>query len=78
MVKKLGQDEIIICLKKHKEPISRRQIAEELDCAVTKVSHLLKKMLNNGGVKCVELDRFESGKKLKLGRPFRRTRFYYV
>lgn len=74
----LGQGEIIDCLRKHKEPISRRQIADELDWDVVKVSHLIKKMLENGGIKCIELDRFQSGKKLGLDRAFRRTRFYYL
>ncbi len=74
----LGQDEIIKCLEKHKKPISRKQIAEEIDYPVVKVSHLIKKLLNNQEVRCIELNRIQAGKMLGLGRPFRRTRFYYV
>ena len=74
----MGQDEIIKCLEKHDEPISRKQIADELGDDATKISHTIKKMLINGSVKCIELDRFQSSKKLGIDRPFRRTRFYYI
>jgi len=74
----LGQDEIIRCLEKHKKPISRKQIAEEVMYDVIKVSHLIKKLLNKNEIKCIELDRIQAGIMLKLNRPFRRTRFYYL
>lgn len=74
----MGQDEITKCLEKHNSPISRKQIADELEDDVTKISHTIKKMLINESVKCIELDRFQSAKKLGLEKPFRRTRFYYL
>jgi DNA-binding MarR family transcriptional regulator len=74
----MGQGDIIEVLEKHNKPISRRQIAEELDWEVVKVSHLIKRMLANGSVKCIELDRFQSGKMLGMNRPFRRIRLYYL
>jgi DNA-binding MarR family transcriptional regulator len=74
----MGQAEIIECLEKHDKPISRKQIAEEIDYDVVKVSHLIKKLLNKNEIKCIELNRIQAGKMLGLDRPFRRTRFYYV
>ena len=74
----MGQGEIINCLQNHKQPISRKQIADETDSDVIKTSHLIKKLLNKNEIKCIELDRIQSGKKLGHGKPFRRTRFYYL
>lgn len=74
----MGMQEILECLEKYKEPISRKQIAEDLGYDVIKVSHLLKKLLSTGDIKCVEMDRIQAGKMLGLNRPFRRTRFYYL
>ncbi len=74
----MGQQEILECLEKHKKPISRKQIAIETCYDVVKVSHLIRKLLSKGEVKCVELDRIQAGEMLGLDRPFRRTRFYYV
>ena len=75
---KIGQAEVVKCLEKHDKPISRKQIAEELGYDVIKVSHTVKKLLDNDDIKCIELDRIQAGEMLKLGRPFRRTRFYYI
>lgn len=74
----MGQQEIVECLEKHNEPISRKQIAEETCINIIQVSHLIKKLLSHGEIKCIELDRIQAGKMLGLDRPFRRTRFYYV
>jgi len=75
---KIGQVEIIKCLEKHKEPISRSQIAKETNQDPVSVSHSIKRLLKSKEIKCIELNRIQSGKKLKLNRPFRRTRFYYT
>lgn len=75
---KMGQAEIIECLEKHKEPISRSQIAKEINQNPVSVSHSIKRLLKNNEIKCIELDRIQSGKKLKLNKIFRRTRFYYI
>lgn len=74
----MGQTEILECLEKHKFPISRKQISEELDYDPIKVSHLIQKLLKKAEIKCIELDRIQAGKMLGLNRIFRRTRFYYV
>ena len=41
----MGQSEVLEILKKHKEPISRRQIAEELKDNPIKISKALAKLL---------------------------------
>jgi len=74
----MGQQEIINCLKKYKKPVSRKKIAEQTGYDVIKVSHSIKKLLDKGEIKCIELDRVQAGKMLGFGRPFRRTRFYYL
>ena len=74
----MGQDEILKCLQKHKEPISRKQISDETDYNPIKVSHLIKKLLDNEDIKCIEMDRIQAGKMLGMKSPFRRTRFYYI
>ena len=73
----MGQDEIIRCLEKHSNnPISRKQIADELGDDVIKISHTIKKMLINESVKCIELDRFQSAKKLGLKRFVNARKFW--
>ena len=74
----MGQGEILECLEKHKQPISRKQIAEETEYDVVKVSHLLRKLLDKNEIKCIELNRIQAGKMLGMSSPFRRTRFYYL
>ncbi len=74
----MGQDEVLQCLEKQKEPISRSEIAKELGCEPISVSHAIKKLLNKEEIKCIELDRVQAGLKLGMDRPFRRMRFYYV
>ena len=74
----MGQLEILKCLEKHKKPISRKQISKETDYDVTKVSHLVKKLLKRKEIKYIELDRIQAGKMLGMKFSFRRTRFYYV
>ncbi len=74
----MGQAEIIECLQKHDKPISRRQIAKEINYDPVQVSHLVSKLLKRKEIKCIELDRIQAGKMLKLKRAFRRTRFYYI
>lgn len=74
----MGQDEVIECLKKHNEPISRKQISDETGLSPTSVSHTINKLLKIQEIKCVEYDRIQSGKLLGMNRPFCRTRFYYL
>lgn len=74
----MGQYEVIELLKKYDKPVSRKEIAIALEYDVIRVSHIIKKLLKNGEIKCIEVDRIKAGKLLGLNRPFRRTRFYYV
>ena len=74
----MGQCEVLECLKKHKEPISRKKIADEIGDNVVKVSHSITKLLSKREIKCVEYDRVKAGKMLGMKSAFRRTRFYYV
>ncbi len=74
----MGQAEILACLENHDKPISRRQIAKEINYDPVQVSHLINKLLKSKEIKCIELDRIQAAKMLKLKRAFRRTRFYYI
>ena len=74
----MGQGEVLEVLEKYKEPISRKEIAEELDCDPVKVSKALALLLTSGDIKCIELDRYQTAKRLGLKSPRRRTRFYYI
>ena len=74
----MGQEEVLECLEKKSKPTSRKEIAKDLDWNVIKVSHVIKKLLDNGDVEYVEFDRIKSGRLLGMGRPFRRTRFYFL
>ncbi len=69
---------MIECLEKQDKPLARSQIAEDIKEDPIKVSHIINRLLKSGEIKCVELDRIQSGMMLGLGRPFRRTRFYYI
>ncbi len=74
----MGQAEVIEYLEKNKGPQSRKQIADAVGCDVTKASHIIRKLLDNKEIKCIEVDRKRAGKMLGLGRSFRRMRFYYI
>jgi len=74
----MSQSEVLEILKKHRKPVSRRQIAEELKDDPIKISKSLAKLLLAKEIKCIELDRYQTAKILKLKRVHRRTRFYYL
>lgn len=65
-------------LRKHDKPISRRQIAEELNDDPIKISKALAKLLVVKEIKCIEMDRYQTAKMLGVKRIHRRTRFYYL
>ncbi len=73
----MGQGEIIKVLEESDIPLSRSQIAEELDYNPIVVSKLLVKLMKANEVKCIEHDRFKSAKLLNKN-ACRRMRFYYV
>lgn len=74
----MSQEEVLEILRKHKKPISRRQIAIELKDDPIKISKALAKLLLSREVKCIELDRYQTAKIFGLKHPLRRTRFYYL
>ena len=74
----MGMGDVVECLEKQDKPISRREIAQILDCNPCNVSHLIQRLLKQGAIKCVEYDRMQTAKALGLKKVIRRTRFYYV
>lgn len=58
--------------------MSRNQIAEEVNDNPINISKVLRKLLKYKEIKCIELDRYQSGKLLNWEVPIRRTRFYYI
>jgi DNA-binding MarR family transcriptional regulator len=74
----MGQIEIIDFLSEKKEPLSRMQIAEGLNEDLTKISHLIRKLIDNGDVKYIEVSRFEARSILKEKSPLRRCKLYYI
>lgn len=74
----MGQYEIIKVLEKHKKPISRREIASELNINPRIVSHHIQKLLFHNEIKCIEIDRNQAREYFKENLPSRRMRLYYL
>jgi biotin operon repressor len=74
----MGQSEIIEVLKKHKNPISRREIAIELNISSCNVSHHIQKLLLHNEIKCIEIDRNQAREYFKDKLPSRRMKLYYL
>ena len=75
---KIGQQEIIEILEKHNKPISRREIAEELNIPAQIVSRHIQKLLLHNEIKCIEIDRNQARAYFKERLPSRRMRLYYL
>lgn len=73
----MGQGEVIDFLKECEEPVTRRQIAEGIDCDPIKVSHILPKLLKSREVDFIEYAR-EKASKLVGYMLLRRTRFFFL
>lgn len=72
----MGQQEIIDVLEKEKIPMAGREIAELVGQSWQgKVSILLKKLLDNNEIKCIQLDRQQAYKYFKSKRVLR---LYYI
>lgn len=72
----MGQAEIIEILKKLESPISGRKIAEILNQSWQGVvSTTLKKLLDKGEIKCIELDGIKAKKYFNSKR---KLRLYYI
>lgn len=75
---KIGQGEVMELLEKNKRPMGRTEIAKELGQTPEKVSHVIQALLRTKQIKCIEIDRYQAAKLLKLLKPFRRMRLYYI
>ncbi len=73
----MGQGEVIDFLKECEEPVTRRQIAEGLDCDPVKVSHILLKLLKTNEVDFIE-HAAEKASTLVGYILLRRTRFFFL
>lgn len=73
----MGQGEVIDFLKECDEPVTRRQIAEGIDCDPIKVSHILPKLLKTKEVDFIEYAR-EKASELVGYILLRRTRFFFL
>lgn len=69
---------MINVLEKSKVPMSRNQIAKEVDDEPVNISKVLRTLLKHNEIKCIEVDRYNAAKLLDWKTPIRRTRFYYV
>lgn len=73
----MGQEDIIVYLE-NKQPLSCREIAEGINEDVTKVSHLINKLIKYDEVKYIEITRIEARERFKINPPKRRCRLYFV
>jgi Mn-dependent DtxR family transcriptional regulator len=72
----MSQQEIIDLLQKEKEPLTRSQIADLLEQDRIKISHILKKLIEQNLVDFIEFDRIETSRRTNQ-KVDRRTRFYF-
>ena len=56
----MGQGDVIEFLRKQKEPLSRREIAEKMNECDTKISAILRKLCEYEEVHSIEIDRLEA------------------
>lgn len=73
----MSQQQILDLLQKKKEPLSRSQIAEQLNQDPIKVSHLLCKLIDTNEISFKEFDRHKASEMNNVT-VYRRTRFYFV
>lgn len=71
----MTQQEIIDVLKKSGKPLSRSEIAKELNADKILVSHSINRLIYARDIKVIEIDRHQA---LKLYRCKRRMRLYYI
>ena len=73
----MGQGEVIDFLKDCDKPVTRREIAEGIDCDPIKVSHILPKLLKTKEIDFIEHAR-ERASELVGYILLRRTRFFFL
>ena len=69
------QQEVIEVLEKAKKPMSRTQIAKELEKDLVIVSHAISKLIKFREIKCIEIDRNQA---MEMFHCKRRMRLYYT
>jgi len=74
----MGQEEICEVLKKHNKPLTRTQIAQELNENPCKISKSLRVLLKYNEIKCIEISRIEAQKLFNNVNYKRRLRLYYL
>jgi len=71
----MGQGEVIDCLKRAEEPLSRTEIADELGENPIKISNILAKLIKYHEVLIKEIDRVVAREKYGVKR---RMNLYYI
>lgn len=74
----MGQEEILEFLKKQQKPLSRGQIASGLNCDGVKVSHLIRKLLDQNEIRYIEINRYEAKNIIGNNSPCRRCKIYFI
>jgi hypothetical protein len=74
----MSQEDICEVLKKYNKPLTRTQIAEELNENPNKVSKIIKVLLIHQEIKCIEISRLEAKTMLGDKAPYRRLKLYYL
>lgn len=71
----MSQSDVLEVLEKVKRPMSRGEIAKELNDNPEHVSTSIKRLIKGKAVKIIEIDRYEALERYKCKR---RMRLYYV
>lgn len=74
----MGQGEVLDVLRKRGKPMSRREIAEALDCCPIQVSHIINRLKKFGEVGEKNLDRKEAYNYHKEIKVHHRMKLYYI
>lgn len=74
----MGQQEIFEILEKEKRPMSRMEIAIQLNENCNKISELLRKMLDHEEIKFLEIDRNKAKEMYGDKAPSRRMKIYFI
>jgi len=71
----MGQYEVIKFLKKQDKPLSRGEIAMQMHECATKISGILRKLIENNDIKFLEVNRLEANLKYNCNR---RLKIYFI
>lgn len=72
---KMSQADVIEVLEKIKKPLSRKEIAKELEYNEIRISHVLARLIKSRSIKIIEISREVA---LKQYNCKRRMRLYYI